>query len=160
MKKHLLNLFTFACVAKTIGWLVKAEISLKRATLEFIKCGLIGWCIEIIYTALLSLRRRDMTLTGHTSIWMFPIYGSAFLIKPLSGLVKGKVFWIRGLFYAFLIYLIEFVSGCILMKKHACPWNYHRSKWQIHDVIRLDFAPFWFMIGLLYEALLKSQRKQ
>ena len=47
---------------------------------NFMKCGLTGWCMEIIFTSLYSLRRRDMTLKGVTSIWMFPIYGLAGLI--------------------------------------------------------------------------------
>ena len=42
---------------------------------NFLKCGLTGWCMEISFTALDSLRRRDMTLKGCTSLWMFPIYG-------------------------------------------------------------------------------------
>ncbi|MCI8286616.1 MAG: hypothetical protein HFH89_02930, partial [Lachnospiraceae bacterium] len=46
---------------------------------NFLKCGLAGWCMEISFTALDSLRRRDMTLKGCTSLWMFPIYGCAAL---------------------------------------------------------------------------------
>lgn len=157
MKKQLLNIFAFSCAVKIISISTKIIISMKNIITEFLKCGLIGWCIEILYTSLLSLRRRDMRLTGQTSLWMFPIYGSAFLIRPVSQIVKNKPFWIRGSFYVFWIYLVEFCSGCFLMKKHACPWNYHRSKWQIHDVIRLDFAPFWFLVGLLYESILNKK---
>lgn len=157
MKKIIIKCLALSCVVKTITFLTNAKSCLKNAFNAFLKCGLIGWCIEILYTSLLALRRRDMTLTGHTSLWMFPIYGSAFLIRPFSRLIRGRVFWVRGLFYAFFIYLVEFISGRLLMKKHACPWNYHHSRWQIHDVIRLDFAPFWFFIGLLYEAILNRK---
>ena len=145
---------------KAITLLSTMKSALSRAVSEFFKCGIIGWCIEILYTSLHALRHRDMTLTGHTSIWMFPIYGSAFLIRPVSRLIKKRPFWFRGTFYAFWIYLVEFISGSILMKKHACPWNYHYSKWQIHDVIRLDFAPFWFLIGLLYESVLNREHNK
>lgn len=57
---------------------------------NFLKCGLIGWCMEIIFTSVTSLRRRDMTLKGSTSIWMFPIYGCAAVVAPLSRLLKKK----------------------------------------------------------------------
>ena len=42
--------------------------------------GLLGWVIEIIWTALPKRRPVDWTLTGHTYLWMLPIYA---LIGPL-----------------------------------------------------------------------------
>ena len=59
---------------------------LKTFLIDFMKCGLTGWCMEIIFTALGSLRDRDMTLKGVTSLWMFPIYGCAAVVAPLSRL--------------------------------------------------------------------------
>ena len=50
---------------------------------NFIKCGILGWCLEISFTALNALRRRDYTLRGVTSLWMFPIYGAGCLLTPL-----------------------------------------------------------------------------
>ena len=41
----------------------------------FFICGLTGWCMEILFTSLGGLLRGDLLLNGHTSIWMFPIYG-------------------------------------------------------------------------------------
>ena len=49
--------------------------SFKTFGRSFLLCGLCGWCMEILFTALHSLRRRDLRLTGNTSLWMFPIYG-------------------------------------------------------------------------------------
>ena len=43
----------------------------------FFICGLTGWCMEILFTSLGGLLRGDLLLNGHTSIWMFPIYGRA-----------------------------------------------------------------------------------
>ena len=42
--------------------------------------GLLGWIIEICWTALPKRRPVDWTLTGHTYLWMLPIYA---LIGPL-----------------------------------------------------------------------------
>ena len=50
---------------------------------NFMICGLTGWCMEIIFTSLDSIRNNNFKLTGHTSIWMFPIYGMAAVIPPV-----------------------------------------------------------------------------
>lgn len=112
--------------------------------------------MEISYTALASLRRRQFTLKGNTSIWMFPIYGSACLIAPLCKRLKNRSVMERGLLYALLIFTVEYCTGTYLKKKHICPWDYSRSKWHIGQVIRLDYLPFWFMAGLLFERLLSE----
>lgn len=124
---------------------------------NFLKCGLAGWCLEILFTALGALQRRDMKLTGETSLWMFPIYGSACLLTPLFRLLKKFPFYIRGSVYSLCIFLGEFVSGSFLTKHKLCPWTYERSRWNIKKVIRLDYFPNWFITGLLYEKLLSQK---
>lgn len=121
---------------------------------DFIKCGVIGWCMEIIFTALGALRRRQMQLVGQTSLYMFPIYGSIALFKPAFSLMKKLSFPLRGLFYAASIFTAEFLSGRLLSKHSICPWNYERHRWHVNGLIRLDFLPFWFIAGLLYEHVL------
>ena len=127
---------------------------------NFLKCGLIGWCLEILFTSMDALRRRDMTLKGHTSLWMFPIYGSAALLSPVSRLLRGKSALARGLTYMGIIFSMEYLSGLLLSRRKACPWDYRRSRWNIGRVIRLDFAPYWFFVGLLYEQLLTPGPKK
>lgn len=121
---------------------------------DFIKCGVIGWCMEIVFTAIGSLRRREMQLVGQTSLYMFPIYGCAAFFKPAFLLVKNLSFPIRGLLYAASIFIAEFLSGKFLSKRSACPWNYGQHRWHINGLIRLDFLPLWSMAGLLYEHVL------
>ena len=123
---------------------------------NFLKCGLTGWCMEIIFTALNSFRNRDMTLKGQTSLWMFPIYGCAAVLLPISRLMKAKSFWLRGFTYMSLIFSTEFFTGKLLTRKNLCPWDYSQSRFQIGRVIRLDYAPYWFGAGLLFERLLTS----
>lgn len=122
-------------------------------------CGIMGWCLEITFTAINSFRRRDWKLKGVTSIWMFPIYGMGFLILPLYKLLKSKTIWVRGIVYMTVIYIVEFISGSILKKHGSCPWDYSRSHLSIRGVIRLDYAPCWFITGLLFENLLKRVSK-
>ncbi|MCM1193422.1 MAG: putative ABC transporter permease [Butyrivibrio sp.] len=125
-------------------------------TKNFLKCGLIGWCMEILFTALGSLRSRDFTLKGVTSVWMFPIYGCAAVIAPLSRLLQNRPVWFRGLTYMSIIFSAEYLTGSLLSRHRLCPWNYGRSRWNINRIIRLDYAPCWFGAGLLFERLLNS----
>ncbi|MDE6016441.1 MAG: putative ABC transporter permease [Acetatifactor sp.] len=121
---------------------------------NFLLCGLTGWCLEITFTAMSSLRRRNLRLTGTTSLWMFPIYGCAALLHPLFKLMHKRPLFMRGLTYMTLIFSVEFLSGRFLRKRKLCPWDYARSRYNIGRVIRLDYAPFWFSAGLLFEHML------
>lgn len=123
---------------------------------NFLKCGLAGWCMEILFTALGSLQKREFRLVGQTSLWMFPIYGSACLLTPLFSFLKRFPVLVRGTIYAVCIFLGEFLSGNFLMGKKICPWNYERSRWNIKKVVRLDYFFNWLLAGLLFEKLLSS----
>lgn len=135
---------------------LKTKKSTHKLFYNFLKCGLIGWCMEIIFTSFHSFRRRDLRLKGTTSIWMFPIYGSASLLYPITHLLKNKPFWLRGLTYMTLIFSAEYIAGSLLSKRALCPWDYYRSKWNLNRFIRLDFAPYWFAAGLLFEYVLQD----
>lgn len=130
---------------------------LKNTFYDFLKCGITGWCIEILFTALQALKNHDMTLTGQTSVWMFPIYGCAFLIAPLSRCINKHSFLLRGIIYMLMIFLVEFLSGLLLTRLQVCPWDYSGCRFNIASVIRLDYAPYWFATGLLFEYLLRPK---
>lgn len=132
---------------------------LEKLKRDFIYCGVVGWCLEIIYTAFMSLRRRDFKLKGTTSIWMFPIYGSIAFLSPIMRLVKKKPAWFRGFTYMALIFSAEYTAGSLLNKHKLCPWDYHRSRFHIKRLIRLDYAPYWFGAGLLFEYLLQRRNR-
>jgi uncharacterized membrane protein len=121
---------------------------------NFFRCGLIGWCLEVFWTGLHALRVRDSKLTGTSSLWMFPIYGCAAFLRPIMEHLKDRPVLKRGCIYMVLIFLGEYISGSLLKRKNACPWDYSKSPFQMNGVIRLDFAPVWFLVGLLYERLL------
>lgn len=125
---------------------------------DFIKCGILGWCLEITFTALHSLQQRKMSLQGTTSLWMFPIYGAGCLLKPVCSLVKGCHWLVRGSIYALCIFTAEYVSGFFLQKKELCPWNYGKARWNIGRVIRLDYAPCWIITGLLMEHAITDRK--
>ena len=120
---------------------------------NFLSCGLLGWCVEIIYTSLQSLRTHDFRLLGVTSLWMFPIYGCGFLLIIPYKLFRKSSDFVRGLIYMICIFSGEYFSGYLLSKHNACPWNYENSKLHIKKLIRLDYAPLWFLLGLLIEKM-------
>lgn len=121
---------------------------------NFLICGLTGWCMEILFTSLGSLRNKDFRLKGQTSLWMFPIYGMAAFIEPVYHIIRSKSPLIRGSIYSFCIFLCEYFSGILLKKKGVCPWDYSNAKANINGVIRLDYAPFWMIAGLIFERIL------
>jgi uncharacterized membrane protein len=113
--------------------------------------------MECFWTGLGSFKKwksNDRTLSCHTSIWMFPIYGLAACLSPICTKLQKRNALLRGGVYAFLIYTIEYTTGVILKKYRACPWDYSKSKFNIKGVIRFDYAPAWFLTGLIFEKIL------
>ncbi|MCD8197694.1 MAG: putative ABC transporter permease [Lachnospiraceae bacterium] len=127
---------------------------------NFLKCGIFGWTMELLWSGLHAFRVRDMKLTGKSSLWMFPIYGSASLLAPAMRRLKrkGKNVMERGLIYMSCIYAVEFVSGMWLKRRDMCPWDYSKSPRHYKGVVRLDYAPAWFLVGLAFERMLAPDR--
>lgn len=153
----------------------------KQAGINFCKCGVTGWCLEVMFTSVESMMLHDWRLMGKTSLLMFPIYGLGALLAPIGrgidrwldvtgavGLQKKRKaetaplsLWDRilrhGMLYMVLIFVAEYISGTWLRAKGICPWDYTGRHSNINGVIRLDFAPLWFMTGLLFEKVTKKK---
>ena len=125
---------------------------------NFVKCGLAGWTAELCYSSLIARAKdNDKRMMGHTSLYMFPIYGMAAAIGPIkrelcrhSPLFKKSPLC-RGGLYTGLIFLTEYCSGRFLRRMGRCPWDYSDAKLNVDGLIRLDFAPLWFALGLFFE---------
>ncbi|BFL46767.1 hypothetical protein C3B58_18810 [Lactonifactor longoviformis] len=123
---------------------------------KFLLCGAAGWCMEILWTGIHSLERGERKLLGQSSIWMFPIYGMAAVISPISRLMKDVSPFIRGSIYTVGIFFTEYTTGSILKKYQMCPWDYSKCKLNYKGLIRLDYAPVWFFTGLIFEKILSD----
>lgn len=121
---------------------------------NFMLCGLIGWCWECFWTGLSSVQKKDHKFLCRTSLWMFPIYGMAACIGPIFRWIKSFSIGVRGCIYTVGIFLAELFTGSLLKRFHACPWDYSKAKLNYKGVIRLDYAPFWFLLSLIYERFL------
>ncbi|RME56277.1 MAG: hypothetical protein D6795_01775 [Deltaproteobacteria bacterium] len=123
---------------------------------RFIVYGLLGWCIEIVFTALgdrVTGKVQDLRLEGHTYLWMFPIYGGGGIcLEGMRGMM-GEILWpFRGLLYTAAIFAVEYATGWLLRRLIGrCPWDYGGVRWNVHGLIRIDYAPFWFLAGLAFE---------
>ena len=126
---------------------------------RFLMCGLTGWCMEVFWTGMGSALKKDKKLTSVTSIWMFPIYGIAVIIEPISNIMcKKKVpTHLRGTVYALMIITTEYITGSFLKKRDCCPWDYSKAKLNINGIIRLDYLPVWFAAGLIYEKIFQTK---
>lgn len=128
----------------------------------FLRCGVAGWCMEILFTALGSVNAGDFKLMGRTSLFMFPIYGLGAFLGPLGLALDG---WIgdagtltrrdrlfrHGINGMVLIFTAEYLCGTLLRYFGVCPWDYTGNSFSIDGLIRLDFAPCWFAAALIFE---------
>ncbi len=121
---------------------------------NFLMCGSIGWCLEIFWTGFHALLAGEPTMMGKTSLLMFPIYGCAALIGPVYKKIAAIPTFLRGCLYTAGIYVAEFSSGSILKHLGMCPWDYSNTPFHYKGLIRLDYAPVWFITGLLFEKIL------
>ena len=126
---------------------------------DFVKCGILGWCIEIIWTAFHGIKSNNNKFIGYTSIIMFPIYGLASVIKPISLKLKKMKMptIIRGIVYSIGIFMVELITESILKKTNNCRWDYSDKKYNINGVIRIDYAPLWCIVGVIFEKMLNSK---
>ncbi len=143
---------------------------------NFIRCGIAGWCLEVMFTSVDSIMAGDWRLMGTTSLIMFPIYGCGAFLVPISRLVDdylsdlpgfeeasrdriGRIpLMIRhGLLYMVLIFIAEYVTGILLTSAGICPWDYSYWPDNVDGVIRLNFAPLWFGTGLIFEQITQNK---
>lgn len=124
--------------------------------IRFLIYGAIGWCMEIVWTGLQSLINKDFKMTATTSLWMFFIYGSVVFFEPVVDLLVGMPIIFRGVIYVLCIFGIEYLTGGFLRKLGTCPWDYTGSRYSINGLIRLDYAPAWFLAGIVFEIVYRQ----
>lgn len=149
---------------------MKNAYQVKQISKNFCKCGIAGWCLEVVFTSMESLIIRDWRLMGKTSLLMFPIYGLGVFLSPIGQAVDkwlrvepGEVLTVKdrmlrhGILYMVLIFAAEYLSGTWLRARGICPWDYSGRHSNVNGLIRLDFAPLWFLTGLLFEQITKKK---
>ena len=124
---------------------------------RFVLCGILGWCMEIVFTSARCLVTKDSRLMDTPPCGCFPSTVWPACIYPLNRVLRHFPVWLRGALYSGGILSVEYASGMILKHFSCCPWNYEGAKYNINGVIRLDYAPFWAAAGLIFEKILLAQ---
>ena len=96
-------------------------------------------------------RQHDRRFLGNTSLLMFPIYGMGAAIGPIRHALCRQNILVRGLIYMMLIFATEYTTGWLLRKYRMCPWDYSDAALNVDGLIRLDYGPWWFIMGLIFE---------
>jgi len=120
---------------------------------RFVIYGAVGCLMEVLWTGLFALIKKDYKLSSQTSLWMFFIYGMVIVLEPLFRLTAPLNFLLRGFIYAALIMTGEFITGTILKRANVCPWDYSHTYFHVRGVVRLDYTPAWMAAGLIFEQL-------
>ena len=117
--------------------------------------GSFGLLVEVAWTGTRSMLAVDAALTETTYLWMLPIYGvTALLLERVHERIRSWSNWMRGCVWAMLILSFEYGYGYLLRGAlGVCPWDYTGAPFAVDGLIRLDYAPAWFLLGLLFEHL-------
>ena len=120
---------------------------------RYLLYGIIGWSMEIVWTGLYSLISGNLALGAYTSLWMFFIYGSAVFLEPLHDIIRDWNVILRGIIWVVIIWGVEYTTGKILLGiLDVYPWQYF-GKFAVEGIVKLDYAPAWFVAGLLFERM-------
>lgn len=135
-----------------VGAFPESGIAMGMA-MRFLVYGALGWTVEIVWTGLGSLLRGDPRLTARTYLWMFPIYGGgALLFERIYAVISHQPWGVRGLVWTAAVFTVEYASGVFIRRLVGrVPWDYSGAALAVNGLIRLDYAPAWFALGLLFE---------
>ncbi|KAM6895688.1 transmembrane protein 229A [Xenentodon cancila] len=120
--------------------------------------GMHGFLDEVFFTSLFNLvEKSDRTLSGHTSLWSFLMYGScSFVVEKLYlhlHFSRGWGTWRRLPIYICFIYTWEFTWGLVLRQFDACSWDYSHYPHNFMGLITLLYLPGWVCLSLYQDVL-------
>ncbi len=127
-----------------------------QALFEMLMFGFLGLGLEVVFTSFLDARKDPQRhLMGFSSLWYFPLYMLPPLFLNVTGwFVLPLPLIVRGLIYTAAIFLVEYMGMfCLRKLLGASPSeaSYYQSRWNLHGLIRLDYAPAMFLMGLVFE---------
>ena len=118
--------------------------------------GVFGLLVELCFTAVRDLiQKKQLSLVGHTSLWMFPIYalGLSYGFDFIVYLIPNSA--IRYLTYPLWIWAVELAVGIPTTKRGIRLWDYHYLPHWLHwrGIISFAHYPLWVCFGILVEVI-------
>ncbi|KAM4729629.1 transmembrane protein 229b-like [Anableps anableps] len=114
-----------------------------------------GCLCEVVFTAVYDwCSTRDKRLTGHSSMWALPMYGSAiFFMETLRTRLQAQnhSLPVRLTVYTLFIYIWEFSWGVGLRLLEACPWDYSARRYNLAGLVTLEYALAWAVAAFIAE---------
>ncbi|KAM4570230.1 transmembrane protein 229A [Odontesthes bonariensis] len=125
---------------------------------RFLFFGMHGFLDEVLFTSLFNLvEKSDRSLSGHTSLWSFLMYGScSFVVEKLYlhlHFSRGWGTWRRLPIYVCFIYTWELTWGLVLRQFDACSWDYSHYPHNFMGLITLLYLPGWVCLSLYQDVL-------
>ena len=114
----------------------------------------IGITMEVVATSIMDfIKYRDPRLKGETYLWMLPVYAAVpyiYLFVTRTFIDSGWI--VKGFIYMIAFYLLELLAGLIIKALvGVSPWNYKDYRFHFKEVICLEYAPVWFIYGVVGE---------
>jgi hypothetical protein len=126
--------------------------------LKMLLFACVGTAMEVVFTALSDFRKtRSSRMMGYSYLWMLPVYSLIpVFLSALHPRLEGVILPLRILVYVLIVLAMEFLSGVALRRLLGeAPWepSYRGKRWAFAGLVRLDYAPAWFLACLLFERL-------
>jgi hypothetical protein len=137
------------------------SIDLPHMLFEMALFAILGLGFEIVFTAVLDWKSdKRRFLMGYSSLWYAPLYALAPLFLHLiTARIFEVPFLMRGIIYALLIFGVEYFGMLalrLLLGASPSQESYYKSGWNIHGLIRLDYFPAMFLLGLAFELIFRQ----
>ncbi|KAJ8006568.1 hypothetical protein DPEC_G00108610 [Dallia pectoralis] len=134
------------------------EMRALPGVVRFLFFAMHGFLDEIVFTSVFNLvEKSDRTMSGHTSLWSFLMYGScSFVVEKLYmhlHFQRGWSTWRRLPIYVCFIYTWELCWGLVLREYGACSWDYSHYPFNFMGLITLVYLPGWVCISLYQDVL-------
>ena len=110
--------------------------------------------MKVIATSIMDfIKYRDPRLKGETYLWMLPVYAVVpYIYLFVTSTFKDSGWIVKGFIYMIAFYLLELMAGLIIKALvGVSPWNYKDYRFHFKEVICLEYAPVWFIYGVVGE---------
>ncbi|XP_072311013.1 transmembrane protein 229A [Eucyclogobius newberryi] len=126
--------------------------------LHFLFFGMHGFLDEVLFTSVFNLvEKADHSLSGHTSLWSFLMYGScSFAVEKLYlhlHFTRGWGTCKRLPLYVCVAYTWELSWGLLLRQFGACSWDYSHYPLHFMGLVTLLYLPGWVCLSLYQDVL-------